>query len=78
MNKYKPDYILAKELTRQQSDLLIQWVFNVWHLDSYKLTSEKFTDTEYRYDIYLKDNKRITTAQQMFINGFIACLKITR
>lgn len=74
MKKYREDVKIASDLNGQKSSLLIQNLFNLMHIDCYKLTGVKLNDTDYRYDIYVKNGKKITNGQQLFINGFIAGL----
>ena len=69
--KIKTNQLLAASLTRQQADLLSNWVFNNWQLKCYKITGDKFMDTDYLYNVYLDNRKTITNAQQMFIQGII-------
>lgn len=66
--------IIAHDLTMRKADLLMQNLFNLKGIDCYKLTTSKFNDTDYRYDIYVKNLKRITSNQQSFIDGFLAGL----
>jgi hypothetical protein len=74
MKKISDNPIIACDLSMRKSDLLMQNLFNLKGIDCYKLTTSKFNDTNYKYDIYVKNLKHITVAQQQFIDGFVAGL----
>jgi hypothetical protein len=74
--KQTQDQAIATGLNQRIADLARNYIFNHWQIDSYKLTGSNYNDTNYVYDLYVRGGKHVTNAQQLFINGLIAGLKL--